>query len=111
MKHNVGGSKAMASWPGFGLRDRQARPKAKAGQNFGLALALSLQYGHTPIETQDIPAGYYPTTLHSKRILRCRILGCTRPMGTLDIHVATSRCEWIPQRQVWKNFTCGLQQK
>ncbi|KAJ7758796.1 hypothetical protein DFH07DRAFT_772369 [Mycena maculata] len=40
MKHNVGGSKSMASWPGFGLRDRQVRPKAKAGQNFGLALAL-----------------------------------------------------------------------
>ncbi|KAJ7750680.1 hypothetical protein DFH07DRAFT_775017 [Mycena maculata] len=30
----------MASLPGFSLRDHQARPKAKAGQNFGLALAL-----------------------------------------------------------------------
>ncbi|KAJ7827974.1 hypothetical protein B0H14DRAFT_3719740 [Mycena olivaceomarginata] len=33
-------SHPMAFWPGFGLRDSQAEPKATPGQDFGLALAL-----------------------------------------------------------------------
>ncbi|KAJ7458778.1 hypothetical protein B0H11DRAFT_2199365 [Mycena galericulata] len=35
-----GGPEALAFWPGFGLREGQARPKAPSGQDFGLALAL-----------------------------------------------------------------------
>ncbi|KAJ7663356.1 hypothetical protein DFH06DRAFT_1128674 [Mycena polygramma] len=37
---SYGGPKAMAFWPGFGLNDVQARPKATPGQDSGLALAL-----------------------------------------------------------------------
>ncbi|KAJ6566588.1 hypothetical protein B0H19DRAFT_1374098 [Mycena capillaripes] len=32
----------MAFWSGFGLSGCQARPKARLGQNFGLALALNI---------------------------------------------------------------------
>ncbi|KAJ7669826.1 hypothetical protein DFH06DRAFT_1125239 [Mycena polygramma] len=40
LQSSHGGPKAMAFWPGFGLNNVQARPKATPGQDSGLALAL-----------------------------------------------------------------------